>query len=373
VKIGIITFQRAHNYGAALQAYALMTTLKRYGHEVEFIDYWPDYRKGMYDLINFSFLKDPSTGLLFKLKKLVTVFLKLPRNVPRNRKFNQFFQKELDLAINSKYTKGEKIVDDCDLYVFGSDQIWRYNQLFLFQKGFDAVYWGKYPVTAKRKIAYAASMGVMEMDEDKRKFVKEHLQNFSAISVRENYLKEFISSLSEIPVSQVLDPVFLLEKHDWQKLSCLNKTPPKEKYILFYHLLFSAEALKLVDRLAKHYSLTIIEIGGIKKRSFAGPIGFVNLISQADFVVSTSFHGAAFSIIFQKQFYALGMKKNSGRVQSLLASLAIPDRLVDKAEQVDLDEIINYEEVACKLDAQKRESLEFLKREIVDLPQKRIM
>ncbi len=276
------------------------------------------------------------------------------------------------LTINSKYTKGENIVDDCDLYVFGSDQIWRYNKLFLFQKGFDPVYWGKYPITAKRKIAYAASMGMMEMDEDREKFVKVHLQNFTAISVRENYLKELITSLSDTPVSQVLDPVFLLEKYHWQKLSVSNKTTPKEKYILFYHLVFSKEALKLVDQLAKHYSLKIIEIGSKEHllkfsrryNQVAGPIEFLHLFSQAAFVVSTSFHGVSFSIIFQKQFYALGMKKNSGRVQSLLESLAIPERLIDKADQADLNQAIDYEEVACKLNLQKQKSIKFLESEI---------
>jgi len=370
MKIGIITYHRSHNYGAVLQAYGTKTALTALGHDADIIDYWPDYRKGMYDLLDFSFFKKADMSLVAKLKRSVFVLLALPKRSVRYNKFQDFISNKLGVKGPIKYTTGDKISTGYDAYVFGSDQVWRYNT-YPLHKGFDEVYWGKYPVNAQ-KITYAASMGTIEMDKSREDFIKKNFGNFKSVSVREDSLKETITSIiPDAKITQVLDPTFLVSKTDWLKIIPASGKKSAKKYVLFYNLIKSQEAFNLVDRIAAKFGYDIIELNGVvnplefssRYAQTTGPIDFLSLIAQSEFVVSTSFHGVAFSIIFEKQFYALGMKNNSGRVASLLTSLTIPDRLVDNITP-DLDVRIDYNEVNKKLDALREQSINFLKTEL---------
>ncbi|WP_051160121.1 polysaccharide pyruvyl transferase family protein, partial [Cyclobacterium qasimii] len=321
MKIGIITYQRSHNYGAVLQAYALLSTLKKNGHDVEIVDYWPHYRDGMYDNLKYKFLPN-DISVIDKTKTIVTDFLSYERRIRRSKKFENFIKSRLKLT-GDTIKNGVDIVDKFDLIIYGSDQIWRYNNYNLF-KGFDPVYWGKFPINCPKKITYAASMGVMDIDDSKLTFVKENLSNFDNISVRESSLKDLIQPLTDKKIDQVLDPVFLLSKNEWNELTFKSKI--NRKYVLFYNLLSSKEGTLMADTIALKLGCKVIEISGnIQPLKYSnrfqqttGPKEYVNLFKNAEFIVSTSFHGVAFSIVFDKQFYALGMGKNSSRVQSLL-------------------------------------------------------
>jgi hypothetical protein len=147
----------------------------------------------------------------------------------------------------------------------------------------------------------------------------------------------------------------------------------KKKYIFLYQLLNCNDSLILTSNAADHFSCDIIEIPGTTVNSFlwsnrycqtASPIEFLNLIYNADCIISTSFHGVAFAIIFEKQFYALGMKNNSSRVKDLLNSLSLNDRYVDNVNNVDFSISIDYEQVNNKLSILKDNSISFLKKSI---------
>ncbi len=334
MKIGILTFHRAHNYGAVLQAYALRTYLRQRGLEAHLIDYWPEYRKGQYDLLDRSFLSS-NASLSAKLKRLLRQLAYLPFKYQRHRKFSWFIRNDLGVNGNSMIERGEDIPDQYDVVITGSDQVWRHISSARFD-GFDAVYWGRYPVGARgKKITYAASMGVLNY-AGHESFIRQQLAEFDAVSVRESELKEVVDQLSERPVKQVIDPVFLLNEDDWDELIELDEKG-KGKYLIFYHLIRSEKVARFVERLAQKHGLKVIELKGgdspfanpFRTRRAIGPIDYLKLFRGASYVVSTSFHGVAFSIIFQKQFYALGMQNNSGRVTSLLESLGLGERYLD--------------------------------------------
>lgn len=366
MKVGIFTFQRAHNYGAVLQAYALKTTLEELGHEVKIIDYWPQYREKMYKRIDLSFLRNRRMGIKERIKTFLLAFQKYRRY----NRFDNFIKHYLGLNGEVLYRNPDSIVNDCDIYVYGSDQIWRFNSYFKSHIGFDPVYWGVYPSSEAKKITYAASMGVMEMDDVKLEFIQRHLGNFSAVSVREAKLAEIIRPIAHFSVYHVLDPVFLLTEEKWKTIVKRDRSDEVGgRYILFYHLLYSEEAIALVKSLSKKTGLKIVEInGGQKPMVFEnggklsdGPLEFVSLLAKAEFVVSTSFHGVVFSIVFKKQFYALGMGNNSSRVQSLLNALNIGDRLVDNGfEEIDGKESIDFNSVDLALSKYREDSLRFL-------------
>lgn len=365
-RIGIITFHRSHNYGAVLQAYALLTTLKNLGHNVEIIDYWPKYRAGHYDLFNIpnkSTINKPISVSI--ANKLIKRILRFPGKWKTYRKFNSFIKHRLNIR-NSSYHIGSDTPDKYDVIICGSDQIWRYN--FRGTYGFDDVYFAKYPLNKNvTKVSYAASMGDQDIDENTKETLSKLLENLDFISVREDSLLELVKPLTtKLPV-HVLDPVFFLAEPEWKKM--IKNKANKKKYLLFYELLQNAEADNLAKKIAKERQLEIIQIKGIdgianplNSRNLnlsAGPIDFISLIAYADYVVSTSYHGVAFSIIFQKPFSALGFKNNCYRIKSLLKCLGIEQCLIEKNSN-NYPADIDYTSVNVKLKEMINNSLGFL-------------
>lgn len=366
MKIGILTFHRAYNYGALLQCYALKEYLSSLGHEVSIIDYWPEYHSNTYRLIpNFSNLKFKS-----KIKALFLLIIGINRIKKRNNGYIEFINNKLGLDKSVKYTNPIELGNiGLDIVIYGSDQIWWNSNLPSF-KGFDLVYWGQFINSSVKKITYAPSMGVMSHNEEELNQIKDNLSNFSKISVRESATKDFLKNKFNIDSELVLDPVFLLDKNRWDDLcSSRHSTVTKnENYILFYHLMRNDDALILVNKLALKHNCKVIEIRGrVDSLKFGNrykqtedPIGFLQLIRNAKFVVSTSFHGVAFSVIFEKQFLAIGMGKNSERAKSLLKNLGIENRYMSNLEALNLNEFIDYNQVNIKLNTLKTISINFL-------------
>ena len=180
-------------------------------------------------------------------------------------------------------------------------------------------------------------MGSINVKEDEKKVLRKHLMGFETISVREDSLKEWLTSLG-IQSQIVCDPVFLLGKEAW--LSLANKTseqPAYQHYILVYNLLGQTTTVNFAQRLSQEKNLPIVEVNkkyapftsGRRYCRTARVEYFLSLLTHADYVVSNSFHGVALSLIFQKQFFAVGMGPRAGRVTSLLDSLRIPERYTD--------------------------------------------
>ncbi len=175
-KIGIITFHRSHNYGAVLQAYALLTTLEKMGHKVEIIDYWPKYREGDYSLFNFqSKSNNGKVTWASTIKTFIKRVLTFPNRWKMYSRFNSFIKHRLKVRNTSNHL-GSDIPDKYDVIICGSDQIWRYNSGRI--AGFDDVYFAKYPLNKKVvKLSYGSSMGDMDLDEDAKKIFSKLIEN----------------------------------------------------------------------------------------------------------------------------------------------------------------------------------------------------
>lgn len=338
MKIGILTYHRAENYGALLQAYALKTYLAGLGHDVAFVDYWPDYHRRYFEL--FSWRKFRESSLRGKIVLLYyTLFWHGTRH-RRRQNLQAFMHEELGLPLEAGYRNDRDVVREFDVVFYGSDQIWR-RQHMPSHPGFDFWYFGSDNVQA-RKIAYAASMGSIDVKEDEKDVLKKRLLGFGAISVREASLKEWLASLG-IQAQTVCDPVFLLRKEVWLSLADkASEQPPYQHYILVYNLLGQASTVHFAERLSKEKNLPVVEVNkkyvpfahGQRYCRTARVEYFLSLLAHADYVVSNSFHGVALSIIFQKQFFAVGMGPRAGRVTSLLTGLRIPERYTDAWRQL---------------------------------------
>jgi hypothetical protein len=381
MNIGLVTFQRAHNYGAQFQAYALQKFLNDKGHHVEFVDYWPDYRKGMYDLLDLSALASdmqPHRKLIATAKSLVKLGLTFPWKKKRNERFAGFIDARLNIPYGAHISRGRDMPRHYDAYIFGSDQIWRYNRYNIYT-GYDATYWGRYPENSSAlKIAYAASMGVTPKGADSDGFIARHLPNFQAISVREKSLMKLIAPLTGQPVYQVLDPAFLLDRNEWSKIAS-EKVELPERFVLLYNLNKSAVARQLAEGVAARMGCEVLEVNNevaplnLPKGHFntAGPAEFLTLLGRASYVISTSFHGVVFSLIFRKEFQALGLGDNAARVTDLLAELNIKGRYAASGEEnlePDLTQRIDFDLVHLKLDRLRKQSIDFLTTSLAGEP-----
>lgn len=360
--VGILTYHRSLNYGAVLQAYALKTFINELGHDTEIIDYWPKYHNNDYSFPRFN--KEISfQGTL----KLVIIFcFGFFRILKRKKRFQEFTSLHFNLSASPHYTTVESVNFDYDAIIYGSDQIWR-KQDFIDFKGFNDIYFGKYASKSKIKISYAASMGAVNLIESDISYLREMIKNFNSISVREKELKNTIEKITNRRVSLVLDPVLLLDNKKWKEL--IPKSKIKKKYILLYQIISSRDSKILSRKLSKHHKLCIIEthgkvnpfLYGRKYKQAETPLGFLSLVANAEFIVTTSFHGAAFAVVFEKQFYALGMGKKSNRILTLLTSLGIENRYLNDITNINIVDTINYNNVKVKLKALKDNSILFLK------------
>jgi polysaccharide pyruvyl transferase WcaK-like protein len=258
-----------------------------------------------------------------------------------------FIHDRLEVSGKPHYNERTTTTEHFDVVVYGSDQIWRKQNMG--GVGFDDWYFGAANVQAEKKIVYAGSMGTVKTTTSDDEYVSRMMQNFQAISVREADLQSYLQKL-HIPSTLVVDPVFLLSKEQWNQVAA-PRNDKEGKYILFYNLLNKVESVHFAERLSKETGLPIKEIN--KKMSFhhigkryistASVPEFLRLVRDADYVVSNSFHGVAFSLIFQKQFFAVGMGEKANRVISLLSCLGIVQRYIDNQLSFEKIDAIDYE------------------------------
>lgn len=345
MKIGILTYHRAHNYGAMLQAYALRAFLRSQGYTADFIDYWPDSHNQQYALFK------PIVGdtLIRKVKNLIVSILTLFRRHRRIKQFQNFTESYLNLSSKIQYTSDcPNISEQYDCVVVGSDQIWRNHITDTQYIGFDPVYFCQNFSKDTYCISYAASMGIIRMTSQEYATLKTYLQAFDSILVRENKLKELVEELG-IPAKTVVDPTLLLSKEQWNELLPKSRYR-REKYVLYYELLPSPKALVFAQKKAEAIGCKLLimdasihtfpQKGHIED---ASPINFLHAIRDAEFVIATSFHGTAFSIIFEKQFLTLGLNKNADRVLTLLGHLDILEHYQNEPKTV---ANINYKQLS---------------------------
>lgn len=355
MKIGILTYHRTLNYGGCLQALATRKTLEKMGHEVYYVDYWPDYHKAEYSLFNkYKFRAFTWKG---KINYLLNTILTFPYKQKRQKNFDIFLQEHIlpfCKPLNETY----------DIIVYGSDQIWRKQSAM---KDYNPIYFGANVFSASRHIGFSASMGVLPEKEDEIAKVKELLSNIDEISVRENDLAQLLESLGFPNIEVTLDPTLLLRREEWDEI-LPSKPYTDDKYILVYSLWGDVFNKESVDALAKERNAKVIILRG-EARHFdsdtevatAGPATFISLIKNADFVFTSSFHGLVFSILYNKQFYT-SFGVNGGRAKSLLSILGLSDRYLPNGARISTDiPLIEYDQVNTSLGEFQQKTIQYLK------------
>lgn len=362
MKIALVTTHNANNYGAVLQAFALQHVLSRYG-DVEIINYDNRHISRSFDLIRIT----PSLHGFLGMGKDIC------RLLPRYRvikKFKQFIQNNLKMTRNfSAQELYHGQADYFDMYVAGSDQIW--NPACISDScTIDPIYFLKFAPKKAKKLSYASSMGGHQFSSEEKKHIKNLLKDFDIVSVREKDGQLLLQAVLEKAVQHVLDPTLLLSREEWQEaLSDEGASNKKEKYLLLYTVPKVSLIRKAVDHFSNKLGLKVISIdqglsAGAKvdqQIRDAGPIEFLRLFADAEFVITDSFHGTCFSVNFGKSFVVISPGKHSNRIESLLALVGQQGRIVkSEADFADLDNMIDFATANKKLLEARKESLSFL-------------
>jgi hypothetical protein len=361
MQVYTITCHNVYNHGASLQEYALLQYLKNQGHQAQTINYTPDYLSGHFNLLSVDNPKWKNN----LLTKVLYIFLKAPSKLlayPRKKKFDLFSKRFIqETKKNYKTNKDlQKDLPNAEAYICGSDQIWN----SFFQNGKDPAFYLNFVPDDKKKISYAASFAIDEIEDNLKEFVKENVQRLDAVSVRENSGKKILNNLNIQEVTQVLDPVFLLEKKEWDAL-IVEKI--ENNYILVYDFDSNPKIKEIALHLKNKYGWRIITLNknikyADKNYFLKGPQEFLSLVKNANFVFANSFHAVAFSIIFKKNFLVFNrMAKINTRMRDLLNLFNLDKRLVTSdcnTETIDL--IIDYKAIDVPLNNQIQLSKEFL-------------
>lgn len=358
MKIKTITCHDVYNAGASLQAYALQTYLKGLGHDVEIIDYKPPYLSNHYSFtsINPAFDK-PVIKQLYLLAKLpgrLKAYLS-----KRKANYDSFKNNYLNLT-KKQYHSNQELKDNpplADVYFAGSDQIWNP----LFENGKDPAFYLDFAPENSIKASYAASFAVDKIPNELLDQTKSYLSNLDYISVRESSGIEILNSLGFSECFNVCDPVFLLDRSEWDKLTF---DISNEDYLLIYDFDNSEKIKAISEKIAKEQELKIYSVFNLPYADKCfydeGPLGFLSLIKNAQFVVSNSFHATAFSIIFEKNFIVINRNEAiNSRMKDLLLSISLKEKIVNDVNQV-ADKSVDYYDVKKRLDKQIKFSKDYL-------------
>lgn len=336
MKIKTITTWADYNYGASLQAYALLTYLQKHGHEAELIQYLPPYQTRMYD---YGWVNPESRASRYAMTRVlyrVAKFAQRQTTLRRKRVFDEFNFRTIRTtdAVYRSYEELKANPPEADLYVVGSDQVWN----VLYEAGRDPAFFLEF-VRNGRKASYAASFSYLDLDEANRKRIAASLTGFEAVSVREYQGRDLLQTMG-IESTWVLDPVFLLPLSEWNRLAtdASGRCVPKEKYVLVYDFEGNDRLKAFVKEYARRNGWRICAITDKHPLTYAdrnirhaGPREFVRLIAGCEAVVSNSFHGTVFALLYHKPFFVFNRHRHrvNSRMESLLALFESADCLVD--------------------------------------------
>lgn len=349
MKIGIFTYFQT-NYGAVLQAYALQKFLQEQpGTEVEIIDFTtPEHLEG-HKVCKRQSLKNPVAAIAYYFFTLIH-YRQLKLRVSRTWEFkNKYFHFTRRFSSMKDALENHPIED---IYITGSDQVFNPNGKYvpLYYLGFDK--------GDGKKVAYAPSFGISKFDIAITQKIEGYVKDFDFLSCRELAGAEYLSSIVGHEVPVVVDPVLLHGADEWGKIAASPKM--KSKYIFIYDLNGADNLIKIAKKIQKDTRLPIVcltrnrlKMYPVDKQIYdAGPGEFVGWIKDASYVVTDSFHGTVFSLIFSKQFYTfIALERTSSRIKNILGKVGLENRIIMKAdiEQFDFSSFKKYD----KIDLQK--------------------
>ena len=351
MKIGIITYHRALNYGAVLQCYALQTILKKRGNEVYVIDYRQPTIEKLYNLkFKFNDLWQAIKGI--HPKSLLAMY----RHFKNVHKFQKFINQHLTCT---EPCLRNSIPQDFDAYIIGSDQMWSFNCV----GGYEPVYFGEFKRKANSRLyGYAiSSCGdfITQIDTPKLQAL---LSNFTRYSLREDRIARQLAPITGNLATVCLDPTLLLDEKDWTPL-----IDPKylcKKYILIYQVRRPKDTPNYIEEVAYHYAKdNNYEIIDMSPRNNS-VIEFISAIKYAQCVFTSSFHATVFAIVFNRPFYTFVLNDgHDGRYINILKALGLDQHLINIKEDIRFPlatPFNNSNIISKKLTLLREESLNFI-------------
>lgn len=372
MKIGILTQPLHNNYGGLLQNYALQQVLKGMGHEVETVDWMPEY----------GWLRERLSKAKYTLLSYINKDVEKPRYKPTSKEFavlsrntKQFVERYLNVCPQHVAHQEEfRFVDSrykYDAYVVGSDQVWRPN----YNPFMKAMFLGITEREDVKRIAYAASFGTSkwEFSPQMTSECAVLAKKFDMITVREKSGVDLCREYFGVEATWVLDPTMLLNSEDYEKL-VVAENEPKSVGTLFHYILDPSEEKKsLIERVSEDKGLNPFTImpkyqaenrtkwdvkHRIKECVFPSVTSWLRGFMDAEMVVVDSFHGAVFSIIFNKPFWVIGnSKRGNARFDSLLGLYGLEDRMITPGNAVDWNKPIDWDSVNEIREREKERSL----------------
>lgn len=370
MKVGVLTFHYTDNVGSVLQAYALKRAIEKLSADCEIINYQKDgWKRKTYGVSDKEQLKT-KYGLLWPLANAYM----LVRSIYRRRFLKKFKAFQLEhLECSGAVVKKESLnglAEKFDKIVVGSDQVWNFTNVKV-----DDTYLLDFVEEDRKKIAYAASFGRGEVENNDAVRFAQYLPRFSRISVRESDGVALANTLSGGNAKHVLDPSFLLTAAEWKQLF---KEKERENYVLIYLRQAASEALfSFAEQLANREDCQIVMVtegqhvpNGYKAEVHPDPLEWMALLYGAKYVVTNSFHGVAFSINFNKQFFyeelAVTKWDTNSRINSIISLVGLNDRDIRKCSYNAMEDI-DYVTVNTTINEQRKASLEYLKTALYEV------
>lgn len=356
-----ITCHEVYNHGASLQEYALLEFLNSNGYSAQTIHYKPPYldqngnTKAISKRMNYPLLRN----IYFWLKRK-----RIHQKIARIKTFDDFAIQYIPTH-SKRYTTNEELKADlpqADAYICGSDQIWN----SYFPNGKDPAFYLNFVPDTAFKMSYAASFALDTIAPQLENFVYEQVSRLDVIGVRETSGVAILNKLGIDRAVQVLDPVFLLDKAHWETTFKLKATLAETPYVFIYDF-DSNEVIKEIAlhlKKTKGYKIFTVNqnIDYADENYFtSGPITFLNLVKNAAFTLTNSFHAVAFSLIFEKQFRVINRaEKINTRMRDLLQLVNCSDILIASFADFEKAGSIDYTKVTPMIQQHRLRSQAFL-------------
>lgn len=393
-RAGIVTLYHGNtNYGGLLQAYALNRTVRQMGYSCLTIDYRPSSmsvrekftRKIQREGAGAAVKTAVSLSAQILRKKIIRIL-----TPASTKKMKMREERMAEFRRNAIPHTGEtydsrtiaQTAELFDLFLCGSDQIWNMG----CAGSFDPVYWLDFVPEGKKRASYGASMPLPEIPASEREEIRRRVRALDAVSVRENQGKRLLEPLlgEEIPV--VLDPVLLVERAHFEQMG--KRRVEMQPYVFAYFLGDSREARASAQEWAARRNMKLVSMPCLLSeyrscdRKFgdvqiwdAGPEEFLSLIRHSEYVITDSFHAAVFSAVFGREFWVFrrgqdGDKRSMNtRMEHLMELFQTEERLIPPSRLEESSRRagkIDYRRVNRRLEAERKKSLEYLRRILED-------
>ena len=360
MKVVIVTLHRVYNYGSALQAYATQKIFDKAGFETEIVDYITPQRTKK------QIMKNAAAGSNAGMSSAAYKFFKRFSVMLKEMTFGRFVEKNLHLT--KQYITAEDLEKDppqADIYVTGSDQTWNSQ----YNEGVDRGFFLAFAPKGKMKISFVSSFGKEHLNEDEVKETRPYISEYKKLSVREDSALSVLHQLGRDDGIQLIDPTLQLTKEEWLNLASPRLV--KEPYLILM-LLYNEDnhATEYARMIADKKGLKLVKISWEMKKppmvdklfTHRSPADFLSLFANADFVVTNSFHGLAFSINFERQFVVVPRNEFNSRIDSLLMLCGLTNRLVqtEEAALMESNRVVSYDQVNQILSEERKRANQFI-------------